>query len=225
MKVRTLGPAVDDQLEFGEDPHEDADRESQAARFYLERAREKLPDGGGKPFVPRACKWCGSTNSTLREKNGQNTVYCDDCGRHYYNAPKVETGQRPRTVATVRASIKPLQQARILDRDQGRCVLCGTREHLTIGHLLSIEEAYRMGEVGPELHDDANLAAMCEACNLGLGRHSVSPRTYAVIMYRLVQAEVARGVRASSTPPGPGEQRQLISPAEPPLTPQVSGVE
>lgn len=165
--------------------------ERETARFHIARARELLRRGG-KPYPARPCRWCASTNGILLETNGQNTVYCGDCGKHTYNAPKTETGQRPRTAQTVRVGIKPGQQARIFDRDQGRCILCGSTETLTIGHLLSVDEAEALGERGPIVNDDANLAAMCEACNLGLNRHSVSPRTYAVIMYRLVQAEVAR---------------------------------
>ena len=192
---------MDDQLPFREDEASDADLSRETARFHLARARELLR-AGGKPYAARPCRWCGSTDGILLENNGQNTVYCGECGKHSYNAPKTETGQRPRSVRTVRSRIKPSQQARIFDRDQGRCVLCGAREELTIGHLLSVEEAYEMGEVGPELHDDANLAAMCEACNLGLGRHSVSPRTYAVIMHRLVKTEIARRSGSLGSPPG-----------------------
>lgn len=73
---------------------------------------------------------------------------------------------------------------------------CGSTDELTIGHWLSIEDGAELGATRVELNDDANLGAMCEACNLGLphGPNSVSPRTYAVIMYRLVQAEVSRAV-------------------------------
>lgn len=182
---------MEDQFDFNEDQAPDPNLSRETARFHIARARELLRRGG-RPYPARACGSCGSTEGILLETNGQNTVYCGNCGKHSYNASKTETGQRPRTVATARVSIKPSQHARIFDRDQGRCVLCGTTERLTIGHLLSIEEACSIGEIGPELHDDANLAAMCEACNLGLGRHSVSPRTYAVLMHRLVKAEIAR---------------------------------
>lgn len=192
---------MDDQFNFDQAEGRDDDLSRETGRFYLARTRELL-QRGGREYPARPCTYCASTNGILIETNGQNTVYCGECGKHSYNAPKTETGQRRRTVATVRPGIKPSQQARIFDRDQGRCVLCGSKDHLTIGHLLSIEEAYALGTVGPELNDDANLAAMCEACNLGLSRHSVSPRTYAVIMHSLVKAEIARreaGRSASSS--------------------------
>lgn len=181
---------MEDELGLGGDEVTDSDLNRETARFHISRARELLR-GGGEPYTSRPCRFCDSTNGILLERNGQNSVYCGDCGKHNYNAPKTETGQRPRTVRTVRRVIKPSQQARIFDRDQGRCILCGVEDRLTIGHLLSIDDAYKMGELGPELHDDANLAAMCEACNLGLGRHSISPRTYAVLMHRLVKAAIA----------------------------------
>lgn len=208
-----MDPAVNGPSEFDEDQSHDPDLERQTALFHIAGARELLRRGG-KPYPARACRWCTSTNGILLETNGQNTVYCGDCGKHSYNAPKTETGQRRRTVATVRAGIKPSQQARVFDRDQGRCVLCGGTERLTIGHLLSVEEAYSLGEIGPELHDDANLAAMCEACNLGLGRHSVSPRTYAVIMHRLVKAEIARREARRAGRPTTVEQDREVEPRE-----------
>lgn len=59
---------------------------------------------------------------------------------------------------------------------------------------MSIEDGARLGATEFELNSDSNLAAMCEACNLGLlhGPKSLTPRTYAVLMWRLVQAELAR---------------------------------
>lgn len=192
---------MDGQLDFGAD-----DDRRAAAKFYAGRAREALR-GGGRPHESRPCRWCGSTSGVLFEVSGQNSVYCGDCGKHSYNAPKTETGQRPRTVETLRPQIKPSQQARVLDRDHGRCVLCGATERLTIGHLLSLHDAFHLGATEAAVHDDANLAAMCEACNAGLGRHSVSPRTYAVIMWRLVQAEMARRTTERALPPPPVRPR------------------
>jgi hypothetical protein len=73
-------------------------------------------------------------------------------------------------------------------------VLCGSTDELTIGHLLSIEDGARLGATEFELNSDANLVAMCEACNLGLlhSAKSVTPRTFAVLVWRLVQAELQR---------------------------------
>lgn len=62
---------------------------------------------------------------------------------------------------------------------------------LTIAHLLSIEDGLALGATVDELNSDANLAAMCEACNIGLlhGPKSITPRTFMVLIWRLVQAE------------------------------------
>jgi hypothetical protein len=137
------------------------------------------------------CPRCGTTDARLEIRGNQATVRCAICARHLYNAPKTETGEAPRTVRTLRRSIRPAQQARILNRDRGRCVLCGVTEDLTIGHLLSIEDGLALGATFDELNSDANLAAMCEACNLGLrhGPRSITPRTFMVLIWRLVQAE------------------------------------
>jgi hypothetical protein len=61
-----------------------------------------------------------------------------------------------------------------------------------MGHLLSVADGFALGALESELYDDANLAAMCEACNAGLGKRSMSPRTYRVILFRLIQAEIRR---------------------------------
>jgi 5-methylcytosine-specific restriction endonuclease McrA len=172
----------------------------QAARWELGldklgQIRRPFDVRDGKPYTARhPCLKCGTTEARLVKRGNQNTVRCARCNRLLYNAPKVETGERPRTVKTLRTGIKPSQQARILDRDAGRCVLCGSYDELTIGHLLSIEDGLRLGATAAELNSDANLAAMCEACNLGLphGPSSINPRTYAVIMWRLAQMEMLR---------------------------------
>lgn len=132
-------------------------------------------------------------------KSTQTTVRCVNCYRFLYNAPRTETGEKPRTVKTLRRSIRPRQQARILNRDRGRCVLCASKHELTIAHLLSIEDGLALSAEEHELYDDANLAAMCEACNIGLrhGPRSVTPRTYLVIMFLLVRAEMIRGEQTS----------------------------
>lgn len=149
-----------------------------------------------RPHVARQpCVTCDITDAVIVPNGGQNVVRCAKCGGALYNAPKTETGEAPRNVTTVRRAIKPSQQARIFDRDHRTCVLCGRADQpLTVGHLLSIEEGLGVGASEAELCDDANLAAMCEACNLGLGRHSISPRTYAVVMLHLVRAEQTRAV-------------------------------
>lgn len=80
---------------------------------------------------------------------------------------------------------------------------------LTIGHLLAIEDGARLGATEIELYSDANLATMCEACNIGLrhGPRSLTPRTYAVIIWRLTQAELGRAPPAPKPPPTPPESR------------------
>lgn len=165
-------------------------------RHHLAKIQRQHHADKVTPFTSRTpCPICHTTDAYIRKSGGQNVVRCRNCDRMLYNASKTETGERARTVKTLRQKIKPSQQARILDRDAGRCVLCGSTEELTIGHLLSLEDGCHLGATAHELNADANLAAMCEACNLGLphGPSSVNPRTYAVIMWRLVQAEIRRG--------------------------------
>lgn len=168
---------------------------------YADASRERVgwseTDRIRRPRQHRArapCPSCGTDEAKLEIKSHQRTVRCARCSRFLYNAPRTETGERRRTVKTLRQGISPARQARILNRDRGRCVLCSGTNDLTIGHLLSIEDGARLGATEHELNSDANLAAMCEACNLGLlhAEGSVTPRTYAVLIWRLVQAELGR---------------------------------
>jgi len=184
---RSGSGATDD----GMDEVERREFEKEEAGWWIARMREQLDI---QPYESReACPRCQITSAGMIPTNGQNVVRCARCGRSLYNAPKTETGEKPRTVETLRRGIKPAQQARILDRDHRACVLCGVSDGpLAVGHLLSVHEGMSVGATEEELSDDANLAAMCEACNLGLSRHSVSPRTYAVIMLHLIRSEIRR---------------------------------
>jgi len=172
-----------------------AEREAlrrEEAHWWIARIREELGPGVRRHTAREPCPACNVTVAVIQGKGLQDAVRCARCGRHLYNAPRTETGRRVRTVDTVRRNIKPGQQARVLERDQGRCLLCRRADQaLTIGHLLSVEEGFALGASEAELSDDADLAAMCEACNLGLGGLSVSPRTYAVMLW-LVRAEIHR---------------------------------
>jgi hypothetical protein len=132
------------------------------------------------------CRVCKGTTGRIETKNGQDCVLCGGCDRFQYNAPKTETGRAPRTVTTVHNGIKPGQRARVLERDNGRCVLCGGKIDLHVGHLLSVNEGLKQGLTDQQINDDENLAAMCAECNLGYSERPVSLRLLiAVLMARL----------------------------------------
>jgi len=130
------------------------------------------------------CVECGATVGRIATKGGQDRVFCI-CGKHQYNAPKTETGREPRTVTTVHNGISPRQRARVLMRATGRCEICGARKDLHVGHLLSVEAGLRIGMTEAVLNADENLAAMCDECNLGIGKEPVPLRlAVAIVMNR-----------------------------------------
>lgn len=131
-----------------------------------------------------ACQHCGGTGGMVSVVNGQNVVRCGDCSRFQYNAPKTETGEKPRTIESAHAGIKPSVRMRILERATGRCEICGSDKNLHVGHLVSVQDGMDLGLSDRELNSDANLAAMCEACNLGLGSLSITPRLYVALLRR-----------------------------------------
>jgi ribosomal protein S14 len=129
-----------------------------------------------KEFTLRSpCPRCGSSRGLIKETGAQDCVYCFDCGTFCYNAPRAETGKPVRHVRT-RAGIKPKQRARIIMRANTRCELCGSSKDLHVGHLLSVDAARHEGMTEAEINSDDNLAAMCDACNLGVGNEPVPLR-------------------------------------------------
>lgn len=197
------GDSRDDEPTLFDDITEGVDVEgvAQARRWNLgaDRSRqinEQHFPGRGRPYEPREpCRWCGGTQARLTKSGGQNVVRCasPDCGKLMYNAPKHETGEQERTAKTYRSKISPEQRASILERDGLACVFCGSASGaLHIGHLLSVKDGMTLGATTSELTDDANLVTMCDLCNTGVGARSVYPRTYARLMWRLIQAEIIR---------------------------------
>lgn len=153
--------------------------------------REQLESGGSARYTPsRVCR-CGEADGEICMAGDNHPVYCRACGSFIYNASKAEVGIKPRSVANLRDGLSASRRARILDRDHGRCVLCGDSDRLVVGHLLSVADGLKVGATREELFSEANLAAMCETCNAGLGQRSVSLLTY-TIMRHLLSAEVLR---------------------------------
>ena len=124
----------------------------------------------------RPCSLCDGTHGTVETKNGQDVVNCAFCGRYQYNRPKTESGRETRTVRT-RPNIKPSKKARVLERDNARCIFCHRADvPLHAGHLISVADGERLGMTEDEIYADENLAAMCDECNIGLGSLTVNPR-------------------------------------------------
>lgn len=147
-----------------------------------------------KTRVRRRCQRCNSDIATVTPNGPHLAATCATCGVFIYNAPRHEFGLATRPVSENRKEIRPKRRAAILARDNGRCVLCGRAAAdgvaLTIGHLLSVDEGVALGADRDLLNDDLNLAAMCDTCQLGLGRQSVPVVVYLGLL--LLYAERAR---------------------------------
>lgn len=135
------------------------------------------------------CKRCGGSAGTIRPTGFNDCLYCDSCALFQYNVPKTESGRASRTVRSVH-SIAPSQRSRILfDRAGGKCEICGRREDLQVGHMISVADGMAQGMTDAQINDDANLCAMCAECNLGLGSNPV-PLWLAI---GLAMARIKRG--------------------------------
>ncbi len=153
-----------------------------------------IPTGmTGSVEMRAACRNCGSTAGEWRSRNGQLPVFCADCGVHaQYNVPHVAAGVKPNTPEN-RPGLSASRRARILDRDGGRCALCGRAgQKLHVSHVVSRRDALEVGFdaaiVDRLIDSDDNLAAFCQDCNLGLGKSTVSPATYLTIVAVRLQA-------------------------------------
>jgi hypothetical protein len=122
------------------------------------------------------CKHCGSSDGRIRTAGFQDCVFCAQCGKHLYNAPKTETGREARSVATVHEAIKPKLRAKIFMRASGMCEVCGARGDLHVGHCLSVKHGLEQGLTETELNDESNLIAICPSCNLGMGKDTIPLR-------------------------------------------------
>ena len=63
---------------------------------------------------------CGHTQGEIRTNNGQDTLWCIQCGKYQYNAPKTETGRSPRTVKTVHDAISGKARLFVLELRHGK---------------------------------------------------------------------------------------------------------
>lgn len=128
---------------------------------------------GKSHALRKPCKKCDTIEGVLCPTGNQDCVYCAMCDTFQYNAPRTETGREQRSVSTVHAAIKPKQRARVLLRANGCCAICRCSDKpLHVGHMLSVERALSQGLPDEFINNDENLCAMCDECNLGLGKES-----------------------------------------------------
>ena len=65
------------------------------------------------------CARCEHSTGFVEDRNGQDVVYCSNCGTYQYCRPKSESGRGVRSLRS-RPDIKPSQRARVLERDRAR---------------------------------------------------------------------------------------------------------
>ena len=121
------------------------------------------------------CPACGCNEASITETNGQDVARCKGCSKYLYNAPRVETGRKQRSVSTVHSAIKPKQRDRIITRAQMRCERCGkhamaSATGIHVGHILSVGEGLKHGLTEEIINSDENLIGECDECNLGHGK-------------------------------------------------------
>jgi 5-methylcytosine-specific restriction endonuclease McrA len=56
-------------------------------------------------------------------------------------------------------------RARIIKRDKGLCVYCGSTDNLSVDHVIPRSRAGECGLTRGEVHSDSNLVSACSDCN------------------------------------------------------------
>jgi len=105
----------------------------------------------------------------IAENNGQDVVRCSACNRYQYNAPRVETGRKVRTLAS-REGVPVGQRSRILDAHDHCCIACGRRPpdiRLELDHIIPRDVAAKFDILDDLIDSPANLAPLCAECNSG----------------------------------------------------------
>jgi hypothetical protein len=137
-------------------------------------------------FQMRAPCVCGNTTGFVDTRNGQDCVFCDQCRKFQYNAPKVETGREQRSLKTTHDLITPSTRAKVLLRASGRCELCGKKETtengLHVSHLLSVDTGMNHGLTEADLNCEDNLCCLCAECNIGMGKVNMPLRLVVALL-------------------------------------------
>jgi hypothetical protein len=143
-------------------------------RLYDLIHRDETPGG--------TCTACGSKQGFITAVGTQNVLRCNGCERHLYNPSRVETGDKPRTLATTHEAIKPAKRLKIIERASGRCETCGSRSLLQVGHVVSVADGHKLGMADSVINSDENLICQCAECNSGQGRGTMPLRMYVAIL-------------------------------------------
>ena len=133
------------------------------------------------------CPQCGSGSGFVTMVATQKVLRCNGCERYLYNLPKTETGDKPRTLSTTHAAIKPKQRMRIIERANGRCETCGSRNLVQVGHVVSVADGHKLALPDAVINSDENLICQCAECNSGQSGGTMPLRMYCAILKARVQ--------------------------------------
>jgi hypothetical protein len=120
------------------------------------------------------CPSCNCEYGHIHPRNGQQCVYCRECKRFLYNAPKRELGMDPTPVRT--GPVSPTKRYAVIIRAHSHCELCGrdvSDAILHIGHIISEDNVRELGLPMHLCDHIDNLFCLCDECNLGMGKRSL----------------------------------------------------
>ncbi len=141
------------------------------------------------------CSRCGGTTGYIRPTNQQLCLYCTECGKFQYNAPKSEVGLAPESVQST--TIPPALRYLVGERAHWRCEFCGRANddspRMDVGHLLSRKDCQEANIPTRFVDVLDNLAWLCAECNAGMGSRSLR-------LHDLLRIHICRILAAERAP-------------------------
>ncbi len=140
-------------------------------------------------LMRKPCYHCGSEYGEVTNVGYSYPCRCERCGRYQYHVPKADLGLGPRRI---RRPVMLKTRTDVLVRANGMCEICGAKEDVEVGHILSRKHCQQW-DIPPELWDHPdNLIAMCKPCNLGLSERDLPLKLFVAILLRRVDVVVER---------------------------------
>lgn len=122
-------------------------------------------------LVQYPCAQCGGTDYRLTESGPHLRADCAECGKSLKFLSRKIAEQPVRSLAE-RPDISVSLRARVFERYQYRCVICGKNPQdgvrLVVAHLIDREKAIKEDLYDPIIDSELNLTCTCEACNSGM---------------------------------------------------------
>lgn len=139
-----------------------------------------LPD---RKECPNGKCECGCETGIVFSRGLQDILRCEKCDKYLFNASRVITGKKKRTLKTTHEAISTKQRYEIIERANGVCETCGSKNLLQVAHVISVADGHAMDIPDDVINSNENLICQCAECNSGLSGGTIPLRMYVAILF------------------------------------------